>query len=87
MNVLYSPPFQGDSITIQNLRDGTSGAFACSGFSRSKWISVAKSAKLLKSPTEKRDPKKHFSPLVVICDRKHTNRILRPKEGGYRKEA
>jgi len=28
------------------------GAFACSAFSRSKWILVAKSAKLLKSATK-----------------------------------
>ena len=36
------------------------GAFACSGFSRPKYISVAKSAKLRKSSTEKRDPKNIF---------------------------
>ena len=36
-------------------------AFACSAFSRPKLISVAKSAKLLKRATEKRDPKKHLS--------------------------
>jgi len=36
------------------------GAFVCSGFSRPKWISVTKAAKLRKSVTEKRDPKSIF---------------------------
>jgi len=44
------------------------GAFVCSGFSRPKWISVAKSAKLRKSATEKRDPKKHLSLSVAVRD-------------------
>jgi len=57
------------------------GAFVCSGFSRPKWISVAKSARLRKSAAEKRDPKKHLSPSVPICDWKYTNRIPRPKVG------
>ena len=43
-------------IQVQSL-----GACPCSGFSRPKWITVAKSAKLHKSATEKRDPKKHLS--------------------------
>jgi len=55
------------------------GAFACSGFSQPQWISVAKSAKLRKSTTEKRDLKKHLSLSVVICDQKHANRISRLK--------
>ena len=57
----------------------TTGAFACSGFSRRQWISVAKSAKLRKSMTEKRYPKKHISLSVAIHDRKHANRMPRPK--------
>jgi len=44
-------------------RFDTIGAFACSGFSRPEWISVAK---LLKSAAEKRDPKKHLSFSVAI---------------------
>jgi len=51
------------------------GAFVCSGFSRPEWISIAKSAKLCRSATEKRDPKKHLPLSVTICDRKHANRI------------
>jgi len=51
----------------------TIGTFACSGFSRPKF------AKLRKSVTEKRDPKKHLLLSVAIRDRKHANRILRPK--------
>jgi len=39
------------------------------GFSQPKWISVLKSAKLRKSAAEKRDPKKHLSLSVAICDR------------------
>ena len=39
----------------------------------------AEHAKLLKSATEKRDPKTHLSFSVAICDRKHANRIPRPK--------
>jgi len=62
----------GISITIL-------GAFACSGFSGSKWISVAKSGKLLKNATEKNDPKKHLLLSVTICDRKHVNRIPHQK--------
>ena len=49
------------------------------GFSRPKSISVAKSARLLKSATKKRDPKKHLS--LSICDRKQANRIPRLKVG------
>ena len=49
--------------------------------SRPKWISVAKSAKLGKSATKKRDPKRHLSLSAAICDRKNANRILRPKVG------
>jgi len=37
------------------------GAFACSAFSRPKWISVAKSAKLLKSATESEIQKTSFT--------------------------
>jgi len=33
------------------------------------------------SATEKRDPKKHLSLSVAICDQKHTNRVPRPKVG------
>jgi len=44
----------------KQVRSATIGPFACSGVSRPKWISVAKSAKLLKSVTEKRDPKSIF---------------------------
>jgi len=40
----------------------TIGAFVCSGFSWPKWISVAK---LRKSVTEKRDPKKHLSQIAT----------------------
>jgi len=36
----------------------TIGAFACSGILRPNWISLAKSANLFKSATEKHDPKK-----------------------------
>jgi len=59
----------------------TIGAFTYSAFSRLKWVFVAKFAKLLKSTTEKRNPKKHLSLSVAICDRKHANRIPRPKAG------
>jgi len=38
------------------------------GFFASEWISVAKSAKLRKSATEKRDPKKHLSLSVAVRD-------------------
>ena len=55
------------------------GACTCSGFWRPKTISVAISAKLHKSATEKRNPKRHLSVSVAICDRKHANRILRSK--------
>ena len=44
-------------------------------------ISVVKSAKLFKSTTEKRDPKKHLSLSVTVCDRRRVNRISRPKVG------
>jgi len=57
------------------------GPFACSGFSRPKSISVAKSAKLRESVTEKRDPKKHLSLSVASCNQKHANRIPQPKVG------
>ena len=40
-----------------------------------------KFAKLLRSATEKRDQKKHLSLSVAICDRKHANRVPRPKVG------
>jgi len=40
---------------------------------REFFVTVAKSAKLLKSASEKRNPKKHLSPSVAICDRKHAN--------------
>jgi len=43
------------------------GAFAWSGFSKS--ISVAKSPKLRKSATEKRNAKKHLSLSVVVRNR------------------
>jgi len=46
-----------------------------------RWISVAKSVKLRKSATERRDPKKHLSFSVGISDQKHANRIPRPKVG------
>ena len=39
------------------------------------------SSKVLKSATEKRNPKKHLSLLVAIDDRTHANRISRPKIG------
>jgi len=42
-------------------------------------ISVAKSTIVLKSAIQKRDPKKHLSFSVAICDRKHASRIPRPK--------
>jgi len=42
------------------------GAFTCSSFSRPKWISIAKSAKLCKSAT---DPQKHLSLSVAVRDR------------------
>jgi len=55
--------------------------FTCSVFSRPKWISVAKSAKLLKGATEMLDPKKHHSLLVAIWDQKNANRIPQRKVG------
>jgi len=58
----HKPPTTVDNSCIRVL-----------GFLQSKWFSVAKSAKLLKSATERRDPKKHLSPSVAICDRKHPN--------------
>jgi len=51
------------------------GAFVCSAFSRPK------SAKLLKTSTKRRNSKKQLSLSVAICNRKHANRILRPKVG------
>ena len=65
--------------TIDRVIPPLIGAFVCSGFFKPKWILVTKSAKLLKSATEKRDPKKHLS--LAICDQKHANRNLRPKVG------
>ena len=53
----------------------TIGAFACSASSRRKCISVAKSAKLLRSSTKKCDLKNHLSLSIAICDRKHASRI------------
>ena len=50
----YVMGWQRRSISI------TIGAFACLGFSRLKWISVAKSAKLVKIMTKKRDLTEHF---------------------------
>ena len=56
----------------------TIGAFACSGFSRLKSISVAKNLTvLLKSATEKHDPKMHLS--LLVCDKKHANKIPQRK--------
>jgi len=57
------------------------GPFEYSAFSQPKSISVAISAKLLKRATGKRNPKKHLSLSVAVCDRKHVNRIPRPKAG------
>jgi len=51
------------TLTTKLARYSSIGAFTCSGFS----------AKLRKSATEKRDPKKHLSLSVAICDRKHAN--------------
>jgi len=47
--------------------------------SRPKWISVAKSKKLFKSATEKRDLKKHLSFSIAVCDQKQANGIPWPK--------
>jgi len=44
-----------------------------------KLILAWKSKKLFKSVTKEHDVKKHLSPLVVVCDRKHANRIPPPK--------
>jgi len=46
--------FLTGTIWLSNSHFPTLGAFACSGFSRLKWIS----AKLHKSVTEMRDPKR-----------------------------
>jgi len=51
------------------------------GFFAAKMNFGHKSARLLKSATGKRDPKKHLSLSVGICDRKQANRIPRPKVG------
>ena len=57
------------------------GASVSSAFLWSNRISVAKSAELLKSATEKRNPKQHLSFLVAICNWKRMNRIPRLKVG------
>jgi len=52
------------------------GALACLAF-----YEIKKSAKLVKSAIEKRNPKKHRLLSVAICDWKHVSRIPRPKVG------
>jgi len=47
-------------------------AFALSVFPQMKWISVAKSTKLFRKATVKRDLNKHLSHLVAACDRNRT---------------
>ena len=58
----------------------TLGASICS-VSRPKYVLVTKSKTLFKSATRKWDLKKHLSVSVAVCDRKHANRIPRPKVG------
>jgi len=87
-NILLHRPVESFSsefrISINSFSERTLwsiGAFACSGFSWPKWISVAKCAILHKSTTGKCDPKKHLPLSIAICDQKHANRTPRPKVG------
>jgi len=63
--------------------DYTCQYYSTSGVSAavSPAISVAKSAKLFKSATEKRDLQKHLLVSVAVCDQKHANRSPRLKVG------
>jgi len=69
-----------NEVHLSNFYPMILGAFTYSGFSRPKWISVAKSAKLRKSMIEKRDPKKHLSLSVATCDLQILIRSLAPNK-------
>jgi len=70
----------GDPLLI-GLNPTTLGAFVWSVFLHLKWILVAKSLKMSRSATEKRNLKKHLSLSAAASDQNHANRISRLKVG------
>ena len=83
---LTTPPAQYELLLNSDLRctDSDEPKKICLVIQPLTWQLIAMVigiAKLRKSATEKRNPKKHFSLSLAICDWKHVNRILQQKVG------